>query len=98
MAFPPPPASHSVEREYFIDNLLVRIHFVVEMIWWTGLAPWEFEFPFPGSLIVDLCYSVWAGGEHVASARGAGRRTPPLNTQPYHSQYSTLSPIADPKP
>ena len=19
------------------------------MIWWTGLAPWEFEFPFPGS-------------------------------------------------
>jgi len=21
------------------------------MIWWTGLAPWEFEFPFPGSLI-----------------------------------------------
>jgi len=21
------------------------------MIWWTGLAPWEFEIPFPGSLI-----------------------------------------------
>jgi len=21
------------------------------MIWWTGLAPWECEFPFPGSLI-----------------------------------------------
>ena len=21
-----------------------------EMIWWTGLAPWEFEFTFPGSL------------------------------------------------
>jgi len=20
------------------------------MIWWTGLAPWEFEFPFPDSL------------------------------------------------
>ena len=20
------------------------------MIWWTGLAPWEFDFPFPGSL------------------------------------------------
>jgi len=34
----------------FIDNLLVRIHFVVVMIRWTGLAPWEFEFPFPGSL------------------------------------------------
>ena len=39
------------KREFFIDNLLVRIHFIIEMIWWTGLAPWEFGFPFPGSLI-----------------------------------------------
>jgi len=23
----------------------------LEMIWWTGLAPWEFEFHHPGSLI-----------------------------------------------
>ena len=38
------------EREFFIDNLLVRIHFIIVMIRWTGLAPWEFEFPFPGSL------------------------------------------------
>jgi len=38
------------ERDFFIDNLLVRIHFIIEMIWWTGLAPWEFESPFPGSL------------------------------------------------
>ena len=38
------------EREFFIDNLLVRNHFIIEMIRWTGLAPWEFEFPFPGSL------------------------------------------------
>ena len=35
----------------FIDNLLVRIQFIIVMIRWTGLAPWEFEFPFPGSLI-----------------------------------------------
>ena len=34
-----------------IDNLLVRIHFIIVMIRWTGLAPWEVEFPFPGSLI-----------------------------------------------
>jgi len=27
------------EREFFIDNLLVRIHFIIKMIWWTGLAP-----------------------------------------------------------
>ena len=38
------------ERDFFIDNLLVRIHFIIVMIRWTGLAPWGFEFPFPGSL------------------------------------------------
>ena len=30
------------ERHFVIDNLLVRIHFIIDMIWWTGLAPWEF--------------------------------------------------------
>jgi len=29
------------ERELFIDNLLVRIHFIIVMIRWTGLAPWD---------------------------------------------------------
>jgi len=38
------------EREFFIDNLLVRIHLIILMIRWTGLAPWEFGFTFPGSL------------------------------------------------
>ena len=33
--------------EFFIDNLLVNI----ETIWWTGLAPWEFEFPFADRLV-----------------------------------------------
>ena len=37
-----------------IDNILVRIHFITEMIWWTGLAPWRFEFPFPGSLVATF--------------------------------------------
>jgi len=41
---------YEVEREFFIDNLLVRFHLITVMIRWTGLAPWEFEFPFPGSL------------------------------------------------
>jgi len=36
---------HLIEREFFIDNLLVRIHFTIVMIRWTGLAPWQFEFP-----------------------------------------------------
>ena len=42
---------YTPEKEILIDNSLVRIHFIVEMIWWTGLAPWKFELPFPGSLI-----------------------------------------------
>jgi len=41
------------EREFSINSLLVQIHFITEMIWWTGLAPWEFEFPFPGSSASD---------------------------------------------
>ena len=46
----PQNCERALEREFFIDNLLVRIHFIIVMIWWTGLAPWEFESPFPGSL------------------------------------------------
>ena len=41
----------NIERKFFIDNLLVRIHLIIEMIWWAGLAPWEPEFHFPGSRI-----------------------------------------------
>ena len=47
-------------------QLLVRIRFVVEMIRWTGLAPWEFGLSFPGSLTflsrrseVAVCEVVW---------------------------------------
>ena len=38
-----------VQRERVLfHNLLVRVH---RCFWYTGLAPWEFESPFPGSLI-----------------------------------------------
>ena len=58
------------EREIFIDNLLVRIHYIIVMIGWTGLAPWEFEFPFPGSLTSTFlpCCAEHAAG--AALARG----------------------------
>ena len=29
------------EIEFFIDNLLVRIHFIIVMMRWTGLAPYS---------------------------------------------------------
>ena len=38
------------EREFFFDNLLVRIYFIIEMIWLTSLVPRELEFTFSGSL------------------------------------------------
>ena len=38
------------ERKFFIDKLLVRIHLIIVMICETGLAPWELDFPYPGSL------------------------------------------------
>ena len=44
-----PAVLSMTEKELLIGNLLVRIHFIIETIWWTGLAPWELEFPFPGS-------------------------------------------------
>ena len=44
----------SRQREFFVDNLLVRIHFIIVIIRWTGLAPWEFEFHFQAALHLPL--------------------------------------------
>jgi len=44
---------------------MVRIHFIIEMIWWTGLAPRELESPFPGKTRL-----------HSASRPAAARRLP----------------------
>ena len=54
----PPHALTLCKTEFFIDNLLVRIHFIIVMIRWTGLLPWEFEFPFPGSLTSTFLFTV----------------------------------------
>ena len=55
---PPPPCAIRWGRDFVIDNLLVRIHYIIMMIKWTGLAPWEFELPFPCSLTSTfLCTS-----------------------------------------
>ena len=29
------------ERDFFMENLLVRIHYIIVMIRWSGLAPWQ---------------------------------------------------------
>ena len=51
-------------RESVIDSLLVRVHFIIVMIRWTGLVPWEFEFPFPGSLTSTFLNQVTGSDDH----------------------------------
>ena len=66
-------------REFFIDNLLVQIHFIIVMIRWTGLAPWELEFPFPRSLTSTFLTGGgggWDGGDADHRCPVAGVRPP----------------------
>ena len=74
------------EKEFFIDNLLVRIHFIIEMIWWTGLAPWRLEFRFPGSLM----YLPSTGGIYC-KGRAAAWRSAPLSLSVSLSLSRSLS-------
>ena len=62
------------EREFFIENLLVRIHLIIVMIRWTGLAPWQFEFPFSGSLISTLHLHPLNPSSGTAADVGCSRR------------------------
>ena len=41
------PRAVCLPREivFLIDNLLVRIHFIIVVVRWTGLAPWEVSLP-----------------------------------------------------
>ena len=48
----PPP-----KRDFCIDNILVRINFIIAMIGWTGLAPWEFDSIFLVALLLPSCAS-----------------------------------------
>ena len=68
------------EREVFIDNLLVRIHSMIVMIRWTGLAPWEFEIPFSGSLTSTFQHTTTHVGRRHDS-RNARRGPGGVNTK-----------------
>jgi len=64
-----PASAPGSEREFFIDNLLFRIHFIIVMIRWTGLAPWEFAFPLPGSLTSTFLEPGSSAAEREATPR-----------------------------
>ena len=80
-------------REFLIGNLLVRIHFIIVMIRWTGLAPWEFESPFPGSL--QACLDAGEGPRVQAlfrliqNIRFRVKRLPP-NPEPHPNPEPTI--------
>ena len=63
----------AAERKFFIDNPLVRIHYVIEMIWWTGLAAWQSD-----SLIQVALYL--PSKSYLELYRGTSRKRPPLRT------------------
>ena len=44
------------------------------MIKWTGLAPWEFEFPFPGSRVSTFLRRADFVPEDGAGALGGAKR------------------------
>ena len=59
-----------------------RVHFIIEMIWWTGLAPWEFEFAFPGSLISTFLVLSLRHGCSLGLLFGAATPGAELKPQP----------------
>ena len=70
----PPAAYVALDVRYDYHKVLVRIHFIIVMIGWSGLAPWKFEFPFPGSLTSTFLVSPVHAGQmanHAAQGREA---------------------------
>ena len=85
--------TQDLDKEFFIDKLLLRIHFTIEMIWWTGLTPWEFGFPFSGSLISAFQNRIQKPGRRSSSGSPCPRSLtwsppPPPNLQRF--QYEIL--------
>ena len=58
-----PQRERVLYRKLTGPNLL----FTVEMIWWASVAPWEFEFPFPDSLVSIFLDSCTCPGTHRAA-------------------------------
>ena len=80
-----------------IDILLVRIHFIIEMIWWTGLAPWEFEIPFPGSLVsTPLGCCKHTNHQQLLKSEGGTNETVPYLLPDSQGQESGLNRLVFP--
>ena len=95
--------SPSTKREFFIANILVRIHFIIVMIRWTGLAPWEVESPFFYSLESTFLHKGDLPGrtardEYTTSPNIPFRSTAPV--EPAHASdrfANVVVPSSDPR-
>ena len=64
------------EREFLIDNLLVRIHLIIEMVLVDWPCAMGVEFPFPGSLmstVLDTKPSLQSNGSLLGSGNEVGQ-------------------------
>ena len=62
--------NQGLEIEFFIDNLLVRIHFIIVMIRWTGLWVSGFE----QKVSWDACIESLSGEAAGFGVQGSGSR------------------------
>ena len=85
------------EREFCFDNLLARIHVIVVMMRWPGLAPWEFEFPFRGSLASTFLEAVKANSNHFGGQGKQGAEEVERLTASLADEQAPILP-RDPKP
>ena len=81
-----------LKREFFVDNLLVRIHFIIERIRWTGLAPWEFDPPSKQECF-DECTFPWGDNiddcvEQPACTKEQVMSSPPPSLSHTHTHTS----------
>ena len=85
-----------LSREFFVHNLQVR-GFIIEMIWWTGLAPWEFDFLVLGSLSSTLLDSVFSSFEPASHLfDGSGDVRDDVGLQGYLAPEKTPTPLGPP--
>ena len=76
---------------------MVRIHFIIVMIRWTGLAPWEFEFPFPCSLTStflgrETLIKLYSKQVRGNATHGVSAVSSPLNPLDTHSMFQHATP------
>ena len=81
------------KREFFTDNFLVRIHFIIEIVWWTGLAPWDSNGTQPGGGAVRAIAADLAQEGGLGPARRVVQGRPCHRERVLYYQPTGLNPL-----